>query len=113
MQLANTPTPSAAEPFLTIYEPACGAGAMVIAMTQALARRGIDYRERVHVTADDISLTAVHMSDVQLSLLDVSALVNRRNSLTLEHFDTWATPGHVIGNWDSNRQGHQLLRRAP
>lgn len=99
MQLADTPSPGATQPFLTIYEPACGAGAMVIAMTQALARRGIDYRQRVHVTADDISLTAVHMSYVQLSLLDVPALVNRRNSLTLEHFDTWATPRHVLGNW--------------
>ena len=99
MQLADTPSPGATQPFLTIYGPACGAGAMVIAMTQALARRGIDYRQRVHVTADDISLTAVHMSYVQLSLLDVPALVNRRNSLTLEHFDTWATPRHVLGNW--------------
>ncbi len=99
MQLAGTSTRVPPRPFLTIYEPACGAGAMVIAMTQALARRGLDYRECVHVTADDLSLTAVHMSYLQLSLLDVPALVNRRNSLTLEHFDTWATPAHVIGGW--------------
>lgn len=99
MQLADTSTRVPPRPFLTIYEPACGAGAMVIAMTQALARRGLDYRERLHVTADDLSLTAVHMSYLQLSLLNVPALVNRRDSLTLEHFDTWATPAHVIGGW--------------
>ena len=78
---------------------ACGAGAMMIAMTQALAAQGIEYQTKVHVTADDISAIAVHMSYVQLSLLGVPALVNRRNSLTLEHFDTWPTPAHVLGGW--------------
>ena len=72
---------------------------MVIAMTQALAAQGIEYQTKVHVTADDISAIAVHMSYVQLSLLGVPALVNRRNSLTLEHFDTWPTPAHVLGGW--------------
>lgn len=100
MQLADASSVVFTRPVLTIYEPACGAGAMVIAMTQALARRGIDCRERVHITADDLSLAAVHMSFVQLSLLDVPALVNRRNSLTLERFDTWATPAHVFCGWE-------------
>lgn len=99
MQIHDAPTQLLTRPFLTVYEPACGAGAMMIAMTQALAAQGIEYKTKVHVTADDISAIAVHMSYVQLSLLGVPALVNRRNSLTLEHFDTWPTPAHVLGGW--------------
>lgn len=77
----------------------CGAGAMVIAVSQALAAQGIDYREQMHVTADDISPTAVHQSYIQFELLGIPALVNRRNSLSLEHFDTWPTAAHVLGGW--------------
>lgn len=99
MQINDAPAQLLTRPFLTVYEPACGAGAMVIAMTQALAAQGIEYQTKVHVTADDISAIAVHMSYVQLSLLGVPAVVNRRNSLTLEHFDTWPTPAHVLDGW--------------
>ena len=99
MQLTDAPAQLTARAFLTIYEPGCGAGAMIIAMTQALAAQGIEYQTKVHVTADDISAAAVHMAYVQLSLLGVPALINRRNSLTLEHFDTWPTPTHVLGGW--------------
>lgn len=99
MQIHDAPTQLLTRPFLTVYEPACGAGAMMIAMTQALAAQGIEYQTKVHVTADDISAIAVHMSYVQLSLLGVPAVVNRRNSLTLEHFDTWPTPAHVLDGW--------------
>ncbi len=99
MQVADASAQLLTRPFLTVYDPACGAGAMVIAMVQALAAQGIEYQTKVHVTADDISSIAVHMAYVQLSLLGVPAVVNRRNSLTLEHFDTWPTPAHVLGGW--------------
>lgn len=86
-------------PFLTLYEPACGAGAMVIAATQILAAQEINFQQRLHVTADDINPTAVHMAYIQFSLLGIPALVHHRNALSLEHYDTWATPMHVLGGW--------------
>lgn len=94
-------------PFITISEPACGAGALVIATTQALTQHGFNYRDRLHVTADDLSLTAVHMCYVQLSLLDVPALVSRRNTLTMELFDTWATPAHIRDGWSWRLAMHE------
>lgn len=87
------------KPFATVYEPAAGAGAMLIALTQELAARGIDYRQRIHITADDISPVAVHMSYVQLSLLGTASVVVRRDSLRLEAGDAWMTPAHVLGGW--------------
>lgn len=85
--------------YVTVYEPAVGAGAMMIATTQALRAHGINYQRRLHITADDISPTAVHMAYVQLSLLHVPAVVYRRNSITLETWDRWPTPAHVLGGW--------------
>lgn len=104
--MAAMQVPDAAEqlqtlPFLTVYEPACGAGAMVIAVAQELAAQGIDCATQLHVTADDLSLTAVHMSYIQLSLLEIPAVVNHRNSLTLEHFDAWPTAAHALGGWSA------------
>lgn len=86
-------------PFLTLYEPACGAGAMVIASAQALAAQGVNYQQRLHVTADDLNPTAVHMAYIQFSLLGIPAVVHHRNALSLEHFDTWPTPLHVLNGW--------------
>lgn len=89
------------KPYITVGEPACGAGALVIALTQALATAGINYQQRIHVTAEDISPVAVHMIYIQLTLLHVPAIVHRRNSLALETFDTWLTPAHVLGGWST------------
>ncbi|WP_231554968.1 N-6 DNA methylase [Microbacterium sp. ZOR0019] len=103
--MAALQVPDAAEqlqtrPFLTVYEPACGAGAMVIAVAQELTSQGVDCSTQLHVTADDLSTTAVAMSYIQLSLLQIPAIVNHRNSLTLEHFDAWPTAAHALGGWD-------------
>lgn len=86
-------------PFLTLYEPAAGAGAMCVAAAQTFAAQGLNYQQQLHVTADDINPTAVHMAYIQFSLLGIPALVHHRNALSLEHFDTWATPMHILGRW--------------
>lgn len=86
--------------FLTMCEPACGAGGMCIAFVEALVERGLNYQRCVHVTAIDIDATAVHMAYVQLSLLHVPAVVVHGNALTLEERGHWVTPAHVLGGWD-------------
>lgn len=54
----------------------------------------------VHVTAQDIDATAVHMAYLQLSLLHVPAIVLLGNSLSVEVREHWVTPAHVMGGWD-------------
>ncbi|WP_247040282.1 N-6 DNA methylase [Arthrobacter rhizosphaerae] len=87
--------------FARVYEPTCGAGAFLVAITQAMRRAGLDYQRQLHVTAEDISAQAVHMAYIHLTLLHVPAIVYRRNTLTQETFDAWPTPAHVLGCWDS------------
>jgi hypothetical protein len=91
--------------FITVQEPACGAGAMLIALATQLQDQGINYQQCIHVTATDIDARAVHMTYLQLSLLHVPALVILGNTLSLEVRELWPTPAHIIGLWD-----HRLRR---
>jgi hypothetical protein len=97
---------AAAGGFITLQEPAVGAGGIVIAAAHALHDEKINYQQCLHVTATDIDTTAVHMTYIQLSLLHVPALVIHGNSLALTEWDHWVTPAHVLGMWD-----HRLRRR--
>lgn len=88
-----------ADGYTELYEPACGAAAMIIATTQVLRQRGIDYQQQLLVTAEDVSSQAVHMAYIHLTLLHVPAVVHRRNTLTQETFDSWPTLAYVMGGW--------------
>lgn len=86
--------------FVEVCEPACGAGAFIVALVQEMRRAGLDYQHNLHVTAEDISPQAVHMAYIHLTLLHIPALVHRRNTLTGETFETWRTPAHLIDGWE-------------
>lgn len=94
--------------FFTLNEPAAGAGAMVIASAHALHEQGINYQRAMHVVAQDIDATAVHMAYVQFALLHVPAIVVHGNSLARTEWDHWATPAHVLGMWDHRLKRGQL-----
>jgi type I restriction-modification system DNA methylase subunit len=87
--------------FVTLSEPTCGSGGMIIAMAGALREQGFNYQRQLHVTAQDIDIVAVHMAYIQLSLLYIPAVVIHGNTLTLEQHDAWPTPAHVLDNWGS------------
>lgn len=91
--------------FLTLQEPACGAGGMVVAAMHAVADAGINYQKAIHVTAIDVDRRCAHMTYLQLALLHVPAIVIQGNALSLEVFDTWYTPAHILGGW--SRRLHQ------
>lgn len=87
--------------FITLQEPACGAGCMVIASAQAMRDEGINYQRRLHVTAIDVDQTAAHMAYIQLTLLHIPAIVIRGNALWPDSTrSVWVTLAHVMGGWD-------------
>lgn len=90
--------------FTTLHEPACGAGAFLIAATQAMRRAGMNYQTQLHVTCEDVAATAVHMVYIHLSLLHVPALVYRRDTLSGSTFEVWPTLAHVMGGWSTRLQ---------
>lgn len=93
--------------FVTVNEPACGGGAMVIAMAEAMRNAGIEPQRHMHVVAQDVDPRSVHMTYLQLSLLHIPAVVQCGNTLTMEVSSVWRTPAHIFGGWD-----WKLRRRA-
>lgn len=83
--------------FITLSEPSCGSGAMVIAFASNMLELGINFQKHLHVTLADIDIRAVHMSFVQLSLLHIPATVVHGNTLTVEEFSQWHTFAHGMG----------------
>jgi hypothetical protein len=97
----------AGKEFITLSEPTCGSGGMIVAMADTMRKSGFNYQQQLHVTAQDIDQTAVHMTYIALSLLHIPAVVIHGNTLSLEVRDRWFTPAHVLGGWSSRLLARQ------
>lgn len=73
-------------------EPACGAGAMVLAVADVVDARGLDASRHLRVLAVDVSDSARRLAYVQLACRGVPAAVVHGSSLTLETFSEEVTP---------------------
>ncbi|MCF8708652.1 MULTISPECIES: N-6 DNA methylase [Sphingomonadaceae] len=99
--------------YVRAMEPACGAGAMVIALAQTMLAADINYQRHLHVTAVDIDPRAVHMAYIQFSLLHIPAHVMVGNSLSNEVREHWFTPAHILGGWGARLASQQPSRNEP
>lgn len=88
------------KPFVTLSEPACGAGGMVLAFVKVMLKRGHNPAERLWVQCIDIDRLAALMCYVQLSLWNVPAEVVVGNALSLDIREVWHTPQHLLGLWE-------------
>lgn len=86
---------SASQDLMTVNEPACGSGAMVIGSVWAMKKSGFDYRKKSLFYAQDIDIRCVWMAYIQLALYEVPAIVVHSNTLTMEEWSRWYTP-HAI-----------------
>lgn len=99
MQFANMTEMLKSKPFVTMSEPTCGAGGMVLAAVKHLTTQGYDPAKVLWVQAIDISRIAALMCYVQLSLWNVPAQVLVGNTLSMEMRESWYTPAHVWWGW--------------
>ncbi len=81
--------------FVTVQEPACGAGGMIIAAADAIERKGFDIARQLYVDGIDISPTCFKMSYLQASLRGIPATIRRGNTLSLEMFEQAVTPAFL------------------
>jgi hypothetical protein len=95
MQLADVKELIAKNGFVTISEPACGAGGMILAAADVIEEKGFDIGSTMYVDAIDLSQTCFHMSYLQFSLRGIPATVRRGNNLSLEMFETAITPALI------------------
>jgi type I restriction-modification system DNA methylase subunit len=80
---------------ITISEPAIGSGGMVIAAAEHLKNKGINYSQYATFTGVDVDDRCVHMSYIQLSLLNIPAVIIHGNTLTLEERSHWYTGAYL------------------
>lgn len=80
---------------ITVCEPACGAGAMILSLAEACPP---EVRRRLKVTAIDISRTACHMTFVNTTLWGIPTRVIHGNALSLECWAAWSNI-HYIAPW--------------
>lgn len=80
---------------ITMNEPSCGGGGMIIAAAKVLKNRGINPQICMDVIAQDLDWKGIYMTYVQLSLLGIKATVVQGNTL--------AEPFTGIGNCPQDR----------
>lgn len=87
----------AGEP-ITVYDPACGSGAMAIGFVNALEKhyKVCGYRNNLHISLIDIDLLCIKMAYIQMALLGVPAILKCGNTLTGEIYDMFYTPDMQI-----------------
>ena len=82
---------------LTLSEPACGAGGMIIAAADILYYKyHFNISRNLVVECSDIDSRCVHMTYLQLGLAGIPAVVYRRNTLTMETWERWETPAYIM-----------------
>jgi len=75
---------------MRLSEPACGGGSMIIAATQVLREMGMSQNHYVfHAT--DIDFKCVCISYIQLTLLDIPAIITHGNELSRERWGVYPT----------------------
>lgn len=77
---------------ITISDPACGAGGMVVAAASELYEQNIDPRSSAQFEAIDIDRDCFNMTYIQLAALDLQAVVRHGNTLSMEIWESRPTP---------------------
>ncbi len=89
--------------YISVSDPACGAGAMLIAFANVARKHSINYQKNVLFVAQDIDRTAAMMCYIQLSLLGCPAVVAIGDSLAkpFPHPDNevWCTLFYHLNQW--------------
>ena len=81
-----------AEGPITVCEPACGAGAMILSFAEACTS---EIRRRLRVTAIDINRTACDMAFINTTLCGIPTRVIHGNTLSMECWAAWSNIHHI------------------
>lgn len=82
--------------FITLSEPCCGSGGMIIAFAEAMREEGHNYQNQLFVEAIDIDETCFKMAYIQLSLLGIPARVMLGDSLACKFQRVLYTPFYFL-----------------
>jgi hypothetical protein len=89
----------ATKPFITLHEPACGAGGMILAFVKCVIQQNVDPARKLWVEAWDIDRTVALMCYLQLAMWNVPAKIVVGNTLTMQVREVFYTPAHALYGW--------------
>lgn len=82
---------------ITLNEPACGAGGMILATADILYNQyHFNIARNLFVLCSDIDERCVVMTYLQLSLAGIPAIVLHQDILSTETWDCWKTPAYIM-----------------
>lgn len=96
------------KPFITLSEPACGAGGMVLAFVNEMLKKGLDPAEKICCQCIDIDRLAGLMCYLQLSLWNVPAEIVIGNTLSMEFREVYYTPAYYLYDWKTRLRIRQF-----
>lgn len=85
--------------YITLGEPTCGSGVLVLAAAERLMEIGTNCFEQFVALAVDIEIRSVYMSYIQISLYGIPAVVLHGNTITCEEYSRWYTPMYILNKW--------------
>ena len=98
--------------FITVSDPACGAGGMIVALAEAMLEAGFNPQRQMVAYCVDIDPVPAMMCYIQLSLMGIPAIVATGNSLTVDIRREMATPAFVLGGWQHRWQADRTHKAA-
>jgi hypothetical protein len=85
---------------ITVQDPACGAGGMLIAVAEEVAKQGYHPGSCVRFYGVDIDRDCFNMTYIQLSLLGLQGIITHGNALSLEEYEVRPTMGaRLFDEW--------------
>ena len=83
-------------PVVTLSEPACGSGRLVLACAAEMRDQGFDVQKRLWVDAVDLDFVCQQITYLQLAFAQIPGRVSHGNSLSRQIFDSAITPAGIF-----------------
>lgn len=82
--------------YFTLSEPCCGAGGMIIALSEIMLEKGYNPQKDLRFQGIDIDLKCCQMAYIQTSLLGLRGEILHGNTLSLEIWKRFITPMSLL-----------------
>ena len=99
--------------FVTLAEPCCGSGGIIIAFAKTLKEQGYNYQHQLFVEAIDIDETCFKMAYIQLSILGIPARVMLGDTLAWKFQKVLYTPLYFVNGFEYKLKHQQQEHQKP
>ncbi len=98
---------------ITLSEPCCGSGRIIIAFAETLKEQGYNYQHQLFVEAIDIDETCFKMAYIQLSILGIPARVMLGDTLAWKFQKVLYTPLYFVNGFEYKLKRQQQEQKNP